>query len=95
MRQKPFDPFRYNADTVPPLVRKDLARIVLPELSPAELEPPPALKQRLTSRHHNRSVTEAAPKKRKSRSRRFRQVAQASILLIVTILAVVLARLHR
>jgi hypothetical protein len=55
MSEKPFDPFRYSVETVPPLVRKDLARMTVPELPAGELEPPAGLKQRLGS------VAEAPP----------------------------------
>ena len=83
MSQKPFDPFRYNADTVPPLLRKDLARLAVPELSPAELEPPPELKQRLASLSTKASarVTRAILEKRGHRAFSSRRIARASIVL--------------
>jgi hypothetical protein len=91
MSQKPFDPFRYNADTVPPLLRKDLARMAVPELSPVELEPPPGLKLRLDSLAGEGSprvgrARRAKPDRGHSSSR---WLAKASILLVVMAVAAV------
>ncbi|HEX6766351.1 MAG TPA: hypothetical protein VF103_12755 [Polyangiaceae bacterium] len=86
MSQKPFDPFRYNADTVPPFLRKHLARLAVPELSPAELEPPPDLKPRLASLSGaaSRRVAPAVPRTRRNRKASWRRVGMALILLCVT-----------
>ena len=49
MSDKPFDPFRYNVERVSRPVRRDLARMPIPELAPSELEPPAELKEHLVS----------------------------------------------
>jgi hypothetical protein len=97
MSDKPIDPFRYSVDTVPPLVRKDLARMAVPELAPAELEPPAGLKQRLGSLGSEGSARNApATRAKPERAPSPRPLAKVLfVLLALAIFAAVLALARR
>jgi hypothetical protein len=62
MSDKPFDPFRYSVEAVPSPVRRDLARMRVPELGAEELEPPDSLRERLGSLANEASNPSSAPR---------------------------------
>jgi hypothetical protein len=104
MSDKPFDPFRYSVEAVPTPVRRDLSRMTVPTLGAEELEPPPALKERLGSLAEEASspsskpvpeVAPEAPSTLPSASPPTRRISKAVLLALVLALASVAVALLR
>jgi hypothetical protein len=87
MSDKPFDPFRYNVEKVSRPVRRDLARMPIPELAPSELEPPAELKEHLVSIAREKELSSRVPAQSERRGLPGRHVSKALLFGLALVLA--------